>query len=160
MQGLLFALTLATALGSTVMGGAFFGFSTLVMKGLAQIPAKDAVLAMQAMNRSAYTFAFMSVFAGTAAASLGLGVWTLVSWDADYSGYVVAGAAAYLVLGFLLTAAYHVPRNDALDKVTAGTPEADTLWARYLTEWTRMNHLRGLGSVVAGGLLIAAVAAG
>jgi uncharacterized membrane protein len=160
MPGPLFALTLATALGSIVMGGAFFGFSTLVMTAFGRLPAKEAVRAMQEINKSAYTFAFMAVFAGTAAASLGLGVWALLDWDADYSGFVVAGAATYLVMGFLLTAAYHVPRNDALDKVTAGTAEADTLWTRYLREWTRMNHVRGLGSVVAGGLLIAAVAAG
>lgn len=160
MDGILFALTLATAIGSLTMGGVFFGFSTLVMKGLAQVPAKDGTGVMQAVNRSAITFQFLGVFLGTAAASLGLGVWALLDWDGEYSGFLVAGAATYLVASFMLTIGYHVPRNEALDKVTAGTPEADRMWAAYLVEWTRMNHVRGLAGIVAGGLLVAGIAAG
>ncbi|WP_436775580.1 DUF1772 domain-containing protein, partial [Yinghuangia sp. YIM S09857] len=158
MDGTLFALTLATALGSITMGGVFYGFSVLVMRGLAQVPAKDATAVMQGINRSALTPRFLSVFMGTSAASLGLGIWAAVDWDGAYSGFLVAGAATYLVAGFMLTAGYHVPRNEALDKVVPGTPEADRLWAAYLIDWTRMNHVRGLAGVVAGGLLIAGIA--
>lgn len=160
MDGILFALTLATALGSIVMGGVFFGFSTLVMKGLAQVSAKDATGVMQAINRSALTPAFMSVFMGTGLASLALGVWAVIDWDGAYSGYLVAGSATYVVASFMLTVAYHVPRNEALVKVTAGSAEGDRMWATYLVEWTRMNSVRGLAGVVAGGLLIAGIAAG
>lgn len=160
MDGTLFALTLATALGSLAMGGVFYGFSVLVMPGLAQVPAKDATGVMQGINRSAISFRFLSVFMGTTVASLGLGIWALVDWNGDYSGFLVAGAATYLVAGFMLTVGYHVPRNEALDKVTAGTPEADRMWAAYLVDWTRMNHVRGLAGIVAGGLLVVGIAAG
>ncbi|MDI2132039.1 DUF1772 domain-containing protein [Yinghuangia seranimata] len=160
MNGTLYALTLATALGSAVIGGVFYGFSVLVMKGLAKVPAKDAVGVMQAINTSAITFAFLSVFMGTTVASAGLAVWSFVDWNSDYSGYLTAGAGLYLVGSFLLTGGYHVPRNEALDKVTAGTPEADRMWAAYLTDWTRMNHVRGLASIAAAALLIAGLAAG
>lgn len=156
MHGFLFALTLATALGAAVMGGVFYGFSVLVMKGLAKVPAPEAIRVMQSINRSALTPAFMSVFMGTTLASAALLVWSFVSWDGAYSGYVVAGSALYLVGSFTLTAGYHVPRNEALDK--ADPAQAQVLWQSYLPDWTRMNHVRGLASAAAGGLLIAALA--
>lgn len=156
MHGFLFALVLATALGAAVMGGVFYGFSVLVMKGLAQVPAPEAIRVMQAVNRSALTPAFMSVFMGTTLASGAVLVWSLVSWDGAASACLVAGSALYLVGSFALTAAYHVPRNEALDK--ADGTRAETLWQTYLPEWTRMNHVRGLASAVAGGLLVAALA--
>ncbi|HSA48888.1 MAG TPA: anthrone oxygenase family protein [Yinghuangia sp.] len=159
MNGFQFALTMATALGCIVIGGVFFGFSALVMPALRQAPAKDAVGVMQAVNTSALTFPFLPVFLGSALASAALGVWAVVDWDADHSALLVAGAATYLVGSFVLTVAYHVPRNEALDKVTAGTADADRLWAVHVVEWTRMNHVRGLAAVAAGALLIAGVAA-
>lgn len=156
MHGFLFALTLATALGSAVIGGVFYGFSVLVMKGLAKVPDPEAIRVMQAINKSALTPAFMSVFMGTTLASAALLVWSLVSWDGAYSGYLVAGSALYLVGSFVLTAGYHVPRNEALDK--ADDTRAQALWRTYLPDWTRMNHVRGLAAIAAGGLLVTALA--
>lgn len=159
MNGILFALTLATALGSVAVGGVCLGFSALVMPALRRVPAKEAVGVMQATNVSAVNSIFLPVFIGTALASLALGVWAVADWDGGVSGFLIAGAATYLVATFGLTMAYHVPRNNALDRVTAGTAEADRLWAAYQGEWTRMNHVRTLAGVVAGALLIAGVAA-
>lgn len=158
MHGTLFALTLATALGCTVIGGVFYGFSVLVMRSLAAVPPAEGIRAMQAVNRNAETPRFLSVFMGTSLASLVLGVWSAVSYDSDYSGYVLAGSAVYFFGAFLLTIGYHVPRNIGLDKARAGTPEAEAFWSRYLREWTRMNHVRGLAAIIAGGLLIAGLA--
>ncbi|MCF2531869.1 anthrone oxygenase family protein [Yinghuangia soli] len=157
MDGILFALTLATALASIVMGGVFYGFTVLVMKGLRTVPAAHGVGVMQSVNRAAYTPAFMGVFMGAALLSLALGVWAVRDWDGTSSAYLVAGAAVYLVGSFMVTAGYHVPRNTALDQVTAGTPEADRLWERYLREWTGMNTVRGLLAILAGALMIAGV---
>ncbi|UGQ09650.1 DUF1772 domain-containing protein [Yinghuangia sp. ASG 101] len=159
MNGILFALTLATALGAVTVGGVCFGFSALVMPALRRVPAKDAVGVMQAVNVSAVASLFLPVFTGTALTALALGGWAVADWDAGSSGFLVAGAATYVVATFGLTVAYHVPRNKALDAVTAGSPEADRLWAAYRDEWTRMNHVRALASVVAGALLVAGVAA-
>lgn len=158
MNGILFALTLATALGAITVGGVCFGFSALVMPALGRVPAKDAVGVMQAINVSAVKSLFLPVFTGTALASLALGGWALADWDGSRSGFLIAGAATYVVATFGLTMAYHIPRNNALDAVTAGSPEADRLWAAYPGEWTRMNHVRSLAGIVAGALLIAAVA--
>ena len=45
--------------------------------------------------------------------------------------------------------AFNVPRNDALEAVRPETAEAAALWARYLVEWTRWNHVRTLGALAA-----------
>ncbi|MGI9030825.1 MAG: hypothetical protein ACR2HP_12705 [Ilumatobacteraceae bacterium] len=44
---------MVTAVGSVVVGGVFFAFSTFVMKGLAGLPAPTGIAAMQAINLAA-----------------------------------------------------------------------------------------------------------
>jgi uncharacterized membrane protein len=43
-------LTLLSVLGSGLVAGAFFAFSTFVMKALAALPAPQGVSAMQSIN--------------------------------------------------------------------------------------------------------------
>ncbi len=50
MSPLLFALTLAIALGSATVGGAFFAFSTFAMQGLRRLPPAQGAAAMQEIN--------------------------------------------------------------------------------------------------------------
>jgi uncharacterized membrane protein len=56
--------------------------------------------------------------------------------------------------------AYHVPRNNALERLDPASPEAPAHWARYMREWTRANHLRAASGIIACGLLIGAVRVG
>ena len=46
-------VTIVAAVGSGVMAGLYFAFSTFVMPGLRRLPADRAVAAMQLFNRSA-----------------------------------------------------------------------------------------------------------
>ena len=107
-------LTTVTAVGAGVAGGVFFAFSTFVMQGLRAVPPRDGLVSMQAINRAAPTPAFMVVLLGTAAACVGLGIWSLTGLDQPGAWYRVVGCGLYLV-AIVLTAAYHVPRNNALD---------------------------------------------
>jgi uncharacterized membrane protein len=59
-----------------------------------------------------------------------------------------------------VTVAYHVPRNDALARVDPEGPDGAVYWARYLTEWTRWNHLRAAAGLAAAALLTAGLTAG
>ena len=43
-------LVIATALGCGLIGGAFFAFSTFVMKALARLPTPQGIAAMQSIN--------------------------------------------------------------------------------------------------------------
>jgi uncharacterized membrane protein len=55
---------------------------------------------------------------------------------------------------------FNVPLNNALAAADPASPEAASLWARYLTDWTLWNHVRTVASTAACALFIAALAAG
>jgi uncharacterized membrane protein len=145
--------TLCAALGSGLMAGVFFAFSSFVMAGLARLPAAQGVAAMQAINVAAVGRWLMGALFGTALLCLALAVAAIRSWDGPGSRLRLAGAALYLAGAIAVTAACNVPRNDALAALQAGSAEAASLWGRYLVEWTRWNHLRALASLAAALLL-------
>ena len=47
----------------------------------------------------------------------------------------------------------NVPRNNALAATSVDVKGAETVWARYLKEWTRWNHFRTLTALTAAALL-------
>ena len=147
------ALTTVTAVGAGVAGGVFFAFSTFVMQGLRAVPPRDGLVSMQAINRAAPTPAFMIVLLGTAAACVGLGVWTLTGLDQPGAWYRVVGCGLYLA-AIVLTAVYHVPRNNALDAVDPDAVDAARRWVAYAGPWTAWNHVRTVTSVAGAALLV------
>jgi uncharacterized membrane protein len=157
MSGVLYAATLATALGCAMMAGVFFAFSAFVMKALARLPAQQGIEAMQAINVAAVAFAFMAALFGTAAACGALAVWALFAWDERFAPYLLVGSALYLIGTILLTIAYHVPRNEALARVEPHSAEAESHWKRYLSGWTAWNHLRAATALAAAATLTIAL---
>jgi uncharacterized membrane protein len=157
MDGILFALTLGTALGCGLSAGALFAFSSFVIGALARLPAAQGIAAMQSINVVAVTPAFMTALFGTAVACVALAVWALVDWHDSFSPYLLAGAALYLIGTIGLTMTYHVPRNNALASVEPSTPEAASVWTRYLAEWTRWNHVRVAAALAAAAALTGAL---
>jgi uncharacterized membrane protein len=149
MNNYLFVLTLLAALGCAMMAGVFFAFSAFVMKALARLPAEQGVVAMQAINVAAVTFAFMVALFGTAMACGALAVWALFAWSERFAPYLLLGGALYLIGTILLTIAYHVPRNEALARVEPHSAEAQSHWRRYLSGWTAWNHLRAATALAA-----------
>ena len=67
-------LVVTGAVGSGVVAGVLFAFSSFVMPALDRLPPERAIEAMQSINRLAVTPAFMTALFGTAAVSLGLGL--------------------------------------------------------------------------------------
>jgi uncharacterized membrane protein len=156
IDGYLFPLTVIAALGCGVIAGAFFVFSVMVMRSLARLPAQYGIAAMQAINAAALRPAFLGVFTGTAALCAAVVVGSLVDWD-NASPYLLVGGLLYLVGGFGLTIGYHVPRNEAIDRVEPTSPDAAGHWARYVREWTTWNHVRGAAALAAAALLTIAL---
>ncbi|CAN5558852.1 DUF1772 domain-containing protein [soil metagenome] len=146
MTGITKALTIAGAVGAAVSGGVFFAFSTFVMKGLRDLPAPQGIAAMQAINRAAPSPLFMTALFGTAAISFALAVVAVRRLGQTTSVYLLVGGALYLVV-IVLTAAYHVPRNDALALIDPTDPGAARVWVDYARDWTLWNHLRTLCSI-------------
>jgi uncharacterized membrane protein len=61
----------------------------------------------------------------------------------------LAGCVLYVVGTFVVTMVFNVPRNVALDAVDPATAESAAVWARYVSEWTSWNHVRGVAALAA-----------
>jgi uncharacterized membrane protein len=129
------------------MGGVFLAFSTFVMRALDDLPPGQAIAAMQEINRRAPTPLFMVPLFGTAVLGVVLATRARRS-DEPAGGWLVGGALSYLA-GIVLTAAYHVPRNDDLDRVDPGAVDAAATWATFVRDWTAANHVRTLTCLAA-----------
>jgi uncharacterized membrane protein len=125
-------IVLLATVGSGLMAGLFFAFSTAVMPGLRELPADQARAAMRPINVRIQNPLFLLIFVGTAV----LGV------IGAFAGEIIAGAL-YVVGSFLLTMFVNVPMNNRLEKTD------DEYWPTYLSRWTMWNHVRGLACTAA-----------
>lgn len=141
--------TVAASVATGCVGGAFYGFSTIVMPGLARLPAAQAVATMQAINVAAVRVPFMIAFMGTALLSIALGVRGIATLGEPDALLLVVASALYLVGSFGVTIAANVPINNAVDRADATAPETAELWARLSARWTRLNHLRTVAALAA-----------
>jgi uncharacterized membrane protein len=87
--------------------------------------------------------------------SVVVGGWALARTSGSTRALLVAGAAAG-VTAFAITAAYHVPRNNALDRVDAQSSAVTEAWRAYAPGWVAMNHVRTALSLSSAALLLAA----
>ncbi|MGW4137358.1 anthrone oxygenase family protein [Streptomyces mirabilis] len=149
IDGPYFVLTVLGVLGCGLVAGVFCGFSTFVMRGLAELPPAQGVAAMNAINGAAVRPAFMLVFVGSAGLCAVLAVVTFVLLPDEGTVELLLGSALYLFGTFGVTVVANVPRNDALLKLAPGTPEAAVYWRSYVREWTRWNHIRAVASAAA-----------
>ena len=94
---LIFILTFLAALGCGLIAGAFFAFSTFVMRALAQLPPAQGIAAMQSINIVVINPMFMTALFGTGAACLLLAISTLFRWQRPGAGYLLAGNLLYIV---------------------------------------------------------------
>ncbi len=131
----------AAAIGSGLLGGVLFAFSSFVMPALLRIPPDEGISAMQSINRQAPTFAFGSLIAVTALLASGVGLHAVFNRDQPGAGWTGIGTMS-IMLALAITGVYNVPRNNRLATFDAATPEAARYWSTFLTEWILANHLR------------------
>ncbi len=148
-DALLFALTLAAALGCGLIAGVFFAFSAFVMGALARLPAAHGIAAMQSINVVVINPAFLGVFFGTAVLCIVLIVAALITWGETGAICLLVGALLYLVGTIVVTMACNVPRNNALAAVAPDSDAGAGLWPRYVREWTAWNHVRAAAALLA-----------
>jgi len=153
LPGAIFLATLLAAVGSGLVAGIFYGFSSIVMPALGRLPPEQAIAAMQAINVAAINRWLLGALFGTGAACLAAAVGPLLAPGPGGAGLRVAGAMVYLAGAIGVTAACNVPRNDALARLSPDAPDAAGAWLRYLAEWTAWNHVRGAAALVAATLL-------
>lgn len=134
------ALALVAAIGSGMVGGIFFIFSTTIVAALERQPVEHAVAVMQAINRVILQPMFLILFVGTAAVSVAV----VVTAPGDLLAW--AGAVLYVLGSFVLTRAVNIPLNTALDAATGGGAAA---WQAFRPRWMVGNHVRTVASIAA-----------
>ena len=144
--------TLVSALGSGLVAGTFFAFSTFVMKALGNLPPPQGIAAMQSINVVVINPWFMAVFLGTAALCIAVVTAAFLQRQDPGTPYLLAGGVLYLVGTVLVTILFNVPHNDSLAAVAPATPEAAALWASYLSTWTAWNHVRTIAALAGSAL--------
>lgn len=117
-------LTGTVAVTSGLVAGVFFAFSTFVMAALRRLPPAQGIAAMQSINVTVMTPLFMLALFGTAVVSVVLAVMAVLDWGDAGAGLVFGGAIAYVLGTAITTMAYHVPRNNMLDRVDADASDA------------------------------------
>lgn len=141
------------AVGCGLVGGVFFAFSTFVLRALARLPPAQGIVAMQSINVTAVSPAFMSALFGTAVACLATAIASAQRWGEAGAVAALAGSLLYLIGTIAVTIVFNVPRNDALAAVDPASAEGARLWADYLRSWTSWNHVRTVASMAAAVLL-------
>ena len=148
LERLIYCLTFVAAIGSGLVAGIFFAFSSFVMAALGRIPAESGIAAMQSINITVINPGFMLPFLGTGLVCLALAGGAYFWWG-DMSGKLILAASLIYIVGCVgVTMVCNVPLNDALAVVEPATQEAATVWSRFLSDWTVWNHVRTAASLV------------
>jgi uncharacterized membrane protein len=144
LHAYLFPLAVLAAVGSGLVAGLLFAFSTAVMRALQRLPPEQGMRAMQHINVVILNRTFLGIFNGTTLLSAVLAVSALFGGNGPAGLWMLAGAAAYIVGTFGVTMVVNVPLNNRLAATDASAPEAAATWASYVDKWLRWNHLRTL----------------
>ncbi len=149
MNLLMLIMGTVALLGSALIGGVFFTFSSFVMKALARVPTADGIAAMQSINVVVINPSFMGAFMGTAVLSLGI-IGFVLTRESDTAALLfLGGAVSYFAGTFLVTMFGNVPLNNQLAAVSATDPAASDVWEHYLQRWTMWNTVRTVAAIVA-----------
>jgi uncharacterized membrane protein len=149
MNWLIDISAIVALLGSALIGGVFFAFSSFIMKALARVPSAEGIAAMQSINVVVLNRSFLGAFMGTAVISLLLAGLALRAWGTPAAPWYLAGAVSYLVGTFLVTGLGNVPLNNKLAAVVSTDSAAIAVWEDYLRRWTRLNTARTIAAVAA-----------
>ena len=142
------------ALWSAVIGGVFSAFSEFVMSGLLRTEPAGGIEAMQHINRTVIKTQFVAGILSIALFSVLFGLYGAVVFDGAARVTLILAPLIYLPTVFFMTLLGNVPMNNKLASLDHTTSEAEAYWVHYGREWTRLNHVRTLGSVLPAGLYI------
>lgn len=151
MPEYLAALVVVALVGAGLVSGLLFAFSNFVMRALRELPPESGMQAMQRINVTVLNPGFLALFVGTTVVCLAIVALCMLRLESPGAAWLLAGASAYLLGPFGVTALANVPLNERL--AGRGPSEAATEWPRYVTAWLRWNHVRTLAGAVSVALL-------
>jgi uncharacterized membrane protein len=153
----IFTLTFVAAIGSGLVGGIFFAFSSFIMAALGRLPSEHGVAAMNSINVTVQNPTFFLAFFGTGLVCLLLAAGSSVWWDQTSGKLILIAGVIYLAGCIGVTIVFNVPLNNAIAAVPAATPEAAALWSHYLDRWTTWNTVRTVACVASSALFMTAL---
>jgi uncharacterized membrane protein len=140
-------LCLFLALWSAVVGGVFSAFSEFIMAALLRAEPAGGIESMQQINKTVIRTQFVAGILLIAPASILFALYGLTVFEGAALAALIAAPLVYVPSVFLMTIIGNVPMNNRLDRLDHTSPDAQAYWARYGRDWTRLNHVRTLGSV-------------
>ncbi|RZL06254.1 MAG: DUF1772 domain-containing protein [Rubrivivax sp.] len=156
---LLYLTVLLATLGSLLMAGVFFAFSTAVMPALGRLVPGAGMQAMQTLNAVILNPLFLATFVGTALLAVAAAALAWIYGPREAGMLFALGALLYGVGVLGVTAALNVPMNEALAKLGADSAVGHDYWQVYLRDWTFWNGVRTLAGLLAGASMMAGVIA-
>ena len=152
-NSVLFLSVLTTAL----MAGLFYSWSISVMRGLKDLPDREFVLSMQAMNRAIQNPLFFVCFFGAT-------LFLLISCYQQFSAplnleycLLTASTLIYLVGVLGLTIFGNVPLNNMLNSFSVDGSTGDAISKMRLgfeSKWNYLNNIRTISAILSTCLLI------
>ena len=149
-------LCLFLALWSAVIGGVFSAFSEFIMEGLIRVEPRGGIEAMQQINKTVIKTQFVAGLLLIAPFSVLFALYSLSAFEGAAMVALILAPIVYLPTVFLMTMFGNVPMNNKLERLDQNSAEAKAYWIKYGRDWTRLNHVRSLGSVLTAGIYLSA----
>lgn len=143
------------ALWSAIVGGVFSAFSEFVMPALTKTTPTCGIEAIQQINRDVIGTQFVAGIILIAPLCVMFAVYCLLAYEDIVIWPVLSAAGLYLLSVFGITVVGNVPMNNRLDAMDKSERAAAAYWQEYGRNWTRMNHIRCIGSIGTSCLMLA-----
>jgi len=144
------------ALWSAVIGGVFSAFSEFIMSALLRTKPEGGIEAMQHINRDVIKTQFVAGIMSIAVFSILFSIYSLAVFKGAALVVLLLACLVYLPSVFFMTMFGNVPMNNKLESLDPTSTEAEAYWVKYGRDWTRLNHVRSVGSIITAGLYIIA----
>jgi uncharacterized membrane protein len=134
-----------------LMTGLFFNWANTITTGLARLPDRDYIHAMQVFNRSIQNPLFLVVFLGTAVLlPLSAGMQYAIPGRQRFY-WLLAASLIYLTGVMAVTIFGNIPLNRLLEQFHLSQADAAAITAQrksFEAPWNRLNNLRTVCSVI------------
>jgi len=144
------------ALWSAVIGGVFSAFSEFIMAGLLRAKPAGGIESMQHINRTVIKTQFVAGIILISVFSALFAFYAFAVFDGYGLAILILAPIVYVPSVFVMTVAGNVPMNNKLERLDHTSDEAKVYWIEYCRDWTRLNHVRALGSIITACLYISA----
>ena len=139
---------LGIGLSSAFVAGVFLAFSDFIMRALISANPIGAIECMQEINVKVLRSVFLTTFFALVPAMIGVSVISVLKMEGGVKSLVLAGTFIYLGTVILVTIIGNVPMNEKLAHMPPSSPDTISYWRRYGLGWTKLNHVRTIGSFV------------